>query len=235
MQCNLCGGLNFEDAGTRTAVRCTSCGSVERTRLLWLHVENSLALFESPRVLHLAPELGIYRRIRKVVDSANYDVRDLSPKKYPFAEGIREINLCRLENLPSNHYDLIIHSHVLEHLPCNIAYTLFHLHRAMSPAGHHLFIVPFGAGRYDECFQDIPPEERRRRFGQEDHLRIFGRQDVEAHLGSVVRIDAKVDFETIHGSAKLEAANIPRSTWRGLSAHSVIHLRKRDFLLAADG
>ncbi len=234
MQCNICGGSHFENAGTRTAARCKSCGSFERTRLLWLHIEKKIELTSATRILHLAPELGLYRRISSKVAAPHYDVRDLFPENFPFADRIREIDLCRLEGLPSNHYDLIIHSHVLEHVPCNIAYTLFHLHRAMDPAGHHMFVVPFTSGRYDECFQDITAEERRRRFGQEDHVRSIGKLDVEAHLGSVVKIDADVDFESEFGAETLETANIPRSTWRGLSAHGVIHLRKRDFILIAD-
>lgn len=233
MRCNICGGSQFVDAGKRPAVRCKSCGSFERTRMLWLAIERNLTLASDTRVLHLAPELGLYRRIRSTVAAPYHDVRDLSPANFPFAEGIRGIDLCRLEDLPSNHYDLIIHSHVLEHVPCNIAYTLYHLHRAMSPAAHHLFVVPFSSGRYDECFQDMTDAERRRRFGQEDHVRSFGKLDVAAHLGSIVKIDDAVDFEALYGATALESANIPRSTWLGLSGHGVIHLRKRDFLLCA--
>lgn len=234
MRCNICGESQFVDAGARLAVRCRSCGSFERTRLLWMAIERNLTLTSDTRVLHLAPEVGLYRRIRSTIPGPAYDVRDLCPENFPFAEGIRGIDLCGLEGLSSNHYDLIIHSHVLEHVPCNIAYTFFHLHRAMSPSAHHLFVVPFTSGRYDECFQDISPTERRRRFGQEDHVRSFGKLDLPAHLGSVVKIDDDVDFEALYGSEALEAANIPRTTWRGLSGHAVIHLRKSDFLLTAD-
>lgn len=231
MHCNICGGGEFGDAGGRIGVRCSSCGSFERTRLLWLYVEKWVKLAPGTRVLHLAPELGIYRRISAVVHEDNYDIRDLFPENFPFAKGVGRMDLCDLGSLPSDHYDLILHCHVLEHVPCNIAHSLYHLHRSLKPEGHHLFVVPFLPGRYEESFQEIPVDERVRRFGQDDHVRRFGKDDVHAHLGSLVELDAGFDAEADHGAAGLEAANIPPACWRGLTPHTVIHLGKGDMKL----
>ena len=39
MRCNICGGAEFLDMNVRKGVRCGQCGSLERTRLLWLYLE----------------------------------------------------------------------------------------------------------------------------------------------------------------------------------------------------
>ena len=232
MQCNICDGTKFLDFNGRVGIMCVSCKSVERTRLVWMYIER-LGLHRDSRILHLAPERGIYDKLTKLVAPGNYDVRDIDPAKYPFAKGIRPLDLCKLEALESNSYDLILHVHVLEHVPCNIAYPLYHLHRALKPGGTHLFLVPFMGGKYDECFQDIGDAERRRRFGQEDHVRRFGVVDVAEHLGKLVELNAKFDAEADLGAALLERYNVPRNAWKGLSPHTPISLKKDQMLFLA--
>lgn len=232
MQCNICEGEQFVDFNGRPAVMCVNCGSMERTRLLWLYLDK-LGLDSDSRVLHIAPEKGIYTKISGIVSPGNYDTRDIEPGRYKFAEGIQHIDLCRLESLQSDEYDLIVHSHVLEHVTCNIAYTLFHLHRALKPAGNQIFIVPFRPGKYDESFQDIGAAERVRRFGQDDHVRSFGVEDVADHLGKLVEIDSNFDAEADIGAQLLEQYNIPRSAWKGLSPHMPICLKKHQMTLLA--
>lgn len=230
MQCNICGNQQFLDFNHRSAVMCAGCGSMERTRLLWLYLDR-LGLGKGSRVLHIAPEKGIYDKISGIVSAGGYETRDFNPELYKFAKGIQHIDLCRLESLPSDHYDLILHSHVLEHVTCNIAYTLFHLHRALKETGHHVFVVPFRPGKYDECFQDIGAAERERRFGQDDHVRSFGMQDVADHLGKLVEVDPGFDAEAVFGAQLLEQCNIPRSAWKGLSPHMPISLGKHQMTL----
>lgn len=230
MQCNICSSQQFLDFNRRSAVRCAECGSLERTRLLWLYLDQ-LGLRKDSRVLHIAPEKCIYTKISAIVAAENYETCDIQPGNYKFATGIQRIDLCSLESLKSDHYDLILHSHVLEHVGCNIAYTLFHLHRALKETGDHVFLVPFMPGKYDECFQDIGAAERERRFGQDDHVRSFGKEDVADHLGKLVELDANFDAETDIGAELLQQYNIPRSAWKGLSPHMPISLKKHQMRL----
>jgi phosphoglycolate phosphatase len=223
-RCNLCGGTEFGDFNGRVAVGCANCGSLERTRLLWAYIEQ-LDLGRDARVLHLAPEKGIHARLSAMLAPGNYHLRDIDPGRYAFAAGIERLDLTELDDMPGDRYDLIVHSHVLEHVPCNIAYCLFHLHRMLREGGTHLFQVPFMGDRWDECFQDIGDLERRRRFGQEDHVRIFGKNDVPAHLGKLVELDVP-DAERDLGRGTLEQGNIPEAFWRGYSPHAVVRLSK---------
>jgi phosphoglycolate phosphatase len=190
-----------------------------------------LNLKQSSRVLHLAPERGIYRKLSGLIAPENYVAADFEPSRYAFAKGCRKIDLTAMEEWPSNYFDLIIHVHVLEHIPANIAYPLFHLHRMLSPAGRHLCIIPFMTGTYEENFAPIGDEERVRRFGQSDHLRKFGRDDVEKHLGSILNMPKQFDAVADWGEAKLLEANVPKNHWRGLHTGTVLNLGKKDYKL----
>ena len=173
MECNICHCTDFGDMNSRKSVRCIKCGSLERTRLLWLYL-SKVNIANGTRVLHLAPEIGLSNKLKELA-GVGYLSADLMPERYSFDPSCRRIDLCDLDEWQSNEFDLIIHCHVLEHIPCNIAYTIYHLHRMLKHDGMHMFIIPFRHGKYDECFQDITAEEKGKRFGQFDHIRSFGK------------------------------------------------------------
>ncbi|MCI4589764.1 class I SAM-dependent methyltransferase [Sphingobium sp. BYY-5] len=203
---------------------------MERTRLFWMYVER-FNISRGDKVLHIAPERGIYQGLRDKLGDG-YTTADISPENYAFAEGCRKIDLTDLDHWPSEEYDYIFHIHVMEHIPCNIAYTLFHLHRMLKKTGTHLCIIPFMAGRFDETFEDIGDQERSRRFGQYDHVRKFGRDDVGSHLGKIVSLPDKFDVTQDFSEQALEAANIPPSHWQGLHIGTVLSLKRSDYKLA---
>jgi len=232
MKCNICGGTQFAAQGTRKKVRCTGCNSLERTRMLWLALEQMIGRKEigpKSRVLHIAPERGIYQKLGRIVAPENYHTADISPEHFTgFAPQTRRMDLCDLDACATSEYDLILHSHVLEHTPCNIAYTLYHLHRMLRPEGRHVFIVPFLGGRFDECFQNISDDERVRRFGQNDHVRRFGKEDIGAHLGALLSLPETPDAAAQFGDQTLVGANIPEPCWTGFTPATVISLRRED-------
>ena len=47
---------------------------------------------------------------------------------------------------PSNHFDLVVTSETLEHVP-NVRLALEEVHRVLRPGGHHIFTVPYVIGR----------------------------------------------------------------------------------------
>jgi ubiquinone/menaquinone biosynthesis C-methylase UbiE len=158
--CNLCGSTRFVAMNNRPNARCASCMSLERTRLLYLYL-NKLELPQpGMKVLHFAPEKGLYDVILKVVDVGDYKTTDIEPGMFPFAKNIVKFDMCSdVEALPDNHFDLILHSHVFEHIKCNIAYVLFHLHRSLKEDGWHICVIPFLGGSYEEHFANISEAE----------------------------------------------------------------------------
>ena len=231
--CNLCGGTRFTDIKSRKNAKCAGCGSLERTRLMWMYLER-LNFTGETRVLHMAPERGLYRALKRRLQPAerrSYVCADIDPDRFKFVKNMARLDLCDLDDQPSNQYDLIIHSHVLEHVTCNIAYTLFHLHRMLKPEGHHVCVIPFRPGCYEESFQQIGRRERTRRFGQHDHVRRFGVQDIDRHLGALLALPATFDALDQFDEESLLRANIPEEAWRGFTINTVLTLGKYDMKL----
>src|SRR5690606_10079992 len=195
-----------------------------RTRLLWMYFQ-SISLPAGAKILHVAPEKGIYDAISRMEGIGRYTCADLDPRRYGFAK-CEKIDLCELDHWPSAHFDLIIHSHVLEHVPCTLAYPLYHLHRMLKPSGRHLCVIPFSPGKYDESFQEMGVEERIRRFGQFDHVRKFGNQDIGSHLGKLLRLPSSFDATHSFTDEDLRAANIPEAHWRGFHISTVLNLAR---------
>ena len=144
--------------------------SLERHRLLWLYLKRETDFFQKPHsVLHFAPEQAFYKRFRSA-QNLNYTTTDLNS---PLADV--KADIC---NLPfdSNAFDIILCNHVLEHIPEDHK-ALQELYRVMKPGGWGVFQVPQDLNR-EKTFEDpsiTDKDERRKVFGQYDHVRIYGR------------------------------------------------------------
>lgn len=230
MKCNICGGEEFVDMNQRVAVRCRSCGSLERTRLFYLYIEK-LQIQAGAKILHIAPEKGLYDKIKSIPD-VDYHVADIDPERYSFASECKHIDLTAMEDWPASTYDYIFHIHVIEHIPCTLAYPIFHLHRMLKPNGVHMCIIPFLSGHYDESLADIGDDERSRRFGQYDHVRRLGREDVGSHLGKILNLPDAFDATQDFTIEQLESANIPNNHWKGFHIGTVLQLTKNDYRLS---
>jgi SAM-dependent methyltransferase len=181
--CPICGGQAFGPYNRRPLARCMGCGAVERTRKLWMVLQHLGLPRPGSRILHLAPERSLGARFH-AASGELYHPCDLVPALYRSkAYRVFEMDACRdLARMPSACFDLVLHNHVLEHLPCAVPVVLDEFDRLVAPGGWHLLSVPFrNVPTTDEELGPLPAEERTRRFGQSDHLRIFGR-DFDALL-----------------------------------------------------
>lgn len=199
---------------------------------MWMYIQSRFALNHNTKILHLAPEKGLYSAIRRIVPAENYIGSDISQDNYGFVDNFRRIDLTSdLEQFEDNQFDLIIHSHVLEHVPCNIAYVLYQIHRILKPSGKHICVIPFMGGAYEESFAQMPPEEATRRFGQSDHVRRFGIQNLANALGCIITLPQTFDAETDFGTEAMDHYNIPASCRKGFQASTVLCLNKGDYKL----
>jgi SAM-dependent methyltransferase len=119
------------------------------------------------RVLHFAPERGLERRLARQ-PHLDYLSGDLEP-----GAAMATLDITRLD-LPDESFDCVLCYHVLEHVSDDLA-AMRELHRVMRPGGWGVVQVP----TYGETTVEDPtvtdPAERRERFGQEDHVRLYGR------------------------------------------------------------
>ena len=217
----------------RPAVGCTGCGSLERTRVMAMYIDQYNLVTSSTRILHIAPEYGLAKRIAAV--AKRYTMADIDLQRYSRLESLGQVirlDLCQdLEEIPARSYDLIIHSHVLEHVPCNYTYVLFHLHRILGHRGRMVCSIPITGGYYDSATApSIDGQERLRRFGQHDHITRFGRADLDATLGKLYKLD-DYDLTRTFDVDLLDKHNIPESARRGFSPHTVLCLKRTDYLL----
>jgi SAM-dependent methyltransferase len=177
----------FEPHGVvrRPDARCPDCGSLERHRLAWLYLKEEMSFLDgSPRVmLHLAPEPALERPLRAV--------RGLTRITADLLRGriMVRLDVTRLPFGRSS-FDAIYCSHVLEHVPDDAA-AMRELRRVLRPGGWAILQVPVLREVTDEDPTVVLPEERLKRFGQEDHVRTYGRDfaDRLARSGFEVRVD----------------------------------------------
>lgn len=142
---------------------------MERHRVLWLYLERRIGLDNVGRVLHIAPEPGIARRLKRH-PGVSYVSVDVVPGRAMLAADVTSLPFDETS------FDLVICSHVLEHIPDDMA-AMRELRRVLVPGGVLLAQGPVDPGRA-VTFEDpsvTKPEERERMFFQDDHVRIYGR------------------------------------------------------------
>jgi len=157
--------IHFPDIFTYDAI-CPRCGSLPRNRLLKLAVEAKGLLGADTRLLHFAPEANMRAYVEP--RAGFYRTADL------YARGVDlKLNIEAIDQ-PDSSWDLIICSHVLEHVDHRKA--LNELHRILTPGGRLLALFPIvDAWPRDYEAPDIQsPRDRGLHFGKENHRRRFG-------------------------------------------------------------
>lgn len=192
--CNVCGFEGrFRTAGhpPRYGARCPGCRSLERERLLVL-CDRDYHLFADRRVLHFAPE----RAVRHHVESTrprHYDLADVESRR-----GQLTLDLGHLA-IDDDCYDVIIASHVLEHVPDDHR-AFKEMARVLGPDGVAVLMVPIIEG-WDETHEDAPEDD------EHPHTRWYGRDfrlRVESAGFKVEEFVADEDEVRAHGLTRGE-------------------------------
>lgn len=221
--CPICNGQTLQSYNNRKNAQCTNCHSLERTRLLYLALKRRERIGPKTRIMHIAPEKVLSNLFIKLVGD-NYFACDIEPQRYRFVE-CAKVDLCNdIKNFPPNIFDLIIHNHVLEHLPCNLNSVLPNLNRLLTEDGAMYFSIPFRTGQFQENFKEaLTNDERKKRFGQHDHMRIFGTSDFYTCLNGVF---SKVELPQFSVS-DIESVGVEPSTMQRENGHTVFRWKKQ--------
>jgi SAM-dependent methyltransferase len=149
---------------------CPACRSWERQRVLISYIEKETDVFDvGARVLHLAPEPSLYRRLHRepklicttgdMCPGPDVDVQ-LDARDLPFDDAS---------------FDLVICSHVLEHI-VEDTQVASEFARVLTPAGQALIMIPVDHSRaVTYSHPEIQtPAQRAYIYGHPEHARIYG-------------------------------------------------------------
>ena len=196
VECPICDGRfrRFLPYNGRAGAVCPGCGSAERHRLLWLWLCEEDRL--RGRVLVFAPDDATDRRLRHL-SRVDYVSVDLDPTQGMVAADITALPFDDAT------FHVVLCSHVLEHVE-DEQRALAEIRRVLRPGGWAALMVPVDR-TVERTLEDpsaTTPQQRLERFGQADHVRLYGR-DVAARLRADDVIDPLTRFgperEARHG------------------------------------
>jgi SAM-dependent methyltransferase len=167
--------LPYGRINPRPNALCPSCLSLERHRLIWLFLEkNTNFLTQKLRVLHVAPEPCFMKRFEKI-HGENYITADIES---PLAKVKMDIHQIPFDD---NEFDVVLCNHVLEHVEDDIL-AMSEIRRVLRKDGWAIMQVPFFSPVPEVTYEDksiTGSREREKAFGQDDHVRKFGKDYTE--------------------------------------------------------
>lgn len=161
---------------------CPHCGCMDRIRHIFMFFDalGYWKYFEAKAVLHFAPEEHLVRRIR-----------ECNPARYVCAkfEAGTDGDSARIDATdipwPDNSFDALICNHVLEHIKDDRR-AMSELYRVLAPGGMALLQTPYSLTSSEtlEAPEFDTPELRERYYGEDVHVRLYGRGDFLSRLES---------------------------------------------------
>ena len=145
---------------------------------------------QQQKLLHVAPEYCFIDRFESI-ESLEYITADIESPLAKVKMDIHQIPFA------DNTFDCVMCNHVLEHVEDDLS-AVKEILRVLKSGGWAILQVPFFPPIPDETLEDPSinsPSERYQKYGQKDHLRLYGK-DYHRRLescGFEVKIDHFVE------------------------------------------
>jgi len=155
---------------------CPFCNSHDRERHLFMYFDKlNLWKLCKKRVLHIAPERNLYKRIKKL-NPIEYTVGDIELGRFSYRDTMKKIDIT---NIPCKDglYDLVIACHVLEHIR-DYKKAFKEIFRVLKEGGIAILQTPYSS-ILKLNFEDpnICNDYLREKFyGEPNHYRVYGEQ-----------------------------------------------------------
>lgn len=163
--------LPYGRINPRANALCPSCLSLERHRLIWVYLHEKTSFFKQRlNVLHVAPEHCFMQPFEKQ-HGDGYITADIES---PLAKVKMDIHQMPFED---NRFDAVLCNHVLEHVADDIQ-AMKEIRRVLKPGGWAIMQIPLFSPVPDITIEDPAITDKRERekvFGQDDHVRKYGR------------------------------------------------------------
>jgi predicted SAM-dependent methyltransferase len=207
--CPVCGkqSRKFRQFGlfSREDAQCIFCGSLERHRFLWLFLRRKTNFFDGTlkRVLHVAPESCFESRFREAI-GVGYLTADLFDSR-----AMVKMNIENIE-YPDESFDIIYCSHVLEHVQHDKR-AMHNFFRVLKENGWAILLVPIENEKTYENPLIVDPVERRKHFGQEDHVRKYGLDYVDRLRDAKFDVKVTAVKDLVQGDEEVRMGLTPES------------------------
>ena len=152
---------------------CALCRSLERHRFFWAYARSRTDLFDGrpKRMLHVAPEECLAGRLQERIGRGYLSADTMDGR------AMVRMDVTAIDH-PDETFDVIYCSHVLEHV-ADDRKAMRELHRVLERTGWAVLLVPVLVERTIEDPSVVDPAARLRLYGQEDHVRLYGRDYVD--------------------------------------------------------
>jgi len=150
---------------------CPNCLSLERHRLMWLFLKDKTDFFSTDKkVLHIAPELCFIDRFEKI-HGENYITADIES---PLAKVKLDVHEMPFED---NSFEVVFCNLVMEHV-VDDRKAMSEIFRVLRKGGFAILQIPLFHPLSEITYEDASitdPKEREKAFGQDDHVRLYGK------------------------------------------------------------
>lgn len=197
VHCPICNwnGLTFLPFGLsgqlRPNAQCPKCNSLERHRLIFLFLKKNNLLKANTKLLHVAPEPSLYYQLFKTVE---YHPIDKFEGDYKYPSGTINMDITAIK-FADNTFDAILCNHVLEHV-LEDRKAIAEFYRVLKPGGWGIIQVPYDP-YLESTYEDpsiVSPQGRMEKYGQFDHVRLYG-CDYFDRLREIGFIIDKINYE----------------------------------------
>ncbi|KAA3631194.1 MAG: class I SAM-dependent methyltransferase [Bacteroidetes bacterium] len=151
---------------------CPACGSLSRNRRLWSLLHPLMQ--PGKKLLHFSPSRSLFRKLNTLdihYTSTDFEDEFIAHKQY---------DITAIDE-PDDSFDYIICYHILEHIE-NDRLAMQELLRVLKPGGTGFIQTPYKDGETYENPKITTPEDRKKHFGQEDHVRIYSFEGLHERL-----------------------------------------------------
>lgn len=206
--------LPYGRINPRANALCPNCLSLERHRLIWLFLRERTNFFNQPLdVLHVAPEQCFIKAFEKL-HGEKYITADIES---PLAKVKMDIHHMPFADRT---FDVVLCNHVLEHVDNDIQ-AMTEIHRVLKPNGFCILQVPFFSPVPEVTIEDpsiTSPREREKHFGQDDHVRKFGKDYAQ-----------RINRSGLVATPDTFALEIPDASRYGISKNEIVYRAVRPF------
>ena len=155
---------------SRPNALCPSSLSLERHRLMWLYLKSRTSFFTAKiKLLHIAPEL-CFIKIFEGMGNLDYITADIES---PLAKVKMDVHEIPFDD---NTIDVVFCNHVMEHVEDDLK-AMREIYRVLNPGGWAIVQSPVYLD-LEKTLEDKSisnPKEREKVFGQNDHMRKYGK------------------------------------------------------------